>query len=107
MIFNHSSMYSVIVILLVFSRTSFEVSSSSIGSRSILRQIGDDTVNSGFHDVVVELNDTIFKDVLRETPANFALVEFFAHWLVFFYAFIFSLICYQIFAQFFFFDFWF
>ncbi|XP_021857362.1 sulfhydryl oxidase 2 isoform X2 [Spinacia oleracea] len=80
MIFNHSSMYSVIVILLVFSRTSFEVSSSSIGSRSILRQIGDDTVNSGFHDVVVELNDTIFKDVLRETPANFALVEFFAHW---------------------------
>ncbi|XP_021727126.1 sulfhydryl oxidase 2-like isoform X1 [Chenopodium quinoa] len=80
MIFNQTSMYSFFVILLVFSHLNFEVSSSSIGSRSILRKISDDSVNGEFHDVFVELNDTNFKDVLRETPATFAIVEFFAHW---------------------------
>ncbi|WVY95640.1 hypothetical protein V8G54_027791 [Vigna mungo] len=34
-------------------------------------------------DYAVELNGTNFDAVLKETPATFAIVEFFAHWLVF------------------------
>lgn len=56
------------------------MSSSSIGSRQLLRTVRDENVISEIRDVVVELNDTNFKDVLRETPAAFAIVEFFAHW---------------------------
>ncbi|KAK9750367.1 hypothetical protein RND81_02G191400 [Saponaria officinalis] len=58
-------------------------SSSSVGSRLLLRKIGDGN-NGGndgnLRDVVVELNDTNFKDVLKETPTPVAIVEFFAHW---------------------------
>ena len=77
-------MYRFVVIILVFTQISVDVSSSSssIGSRSLLRTISDDKGISELHDVVVELNDTNFKDVLREAPSPFALVEFFAHWLV-------------------------
>ncbi|XP_057542776.1 sulfhydryl oxidase 2 isoform X2 [Amaranthus tricolor] len=76
------SMYRFVVIILVFTQISVDVSSSSssIGSRSLLRTISDDKGISELHDVVVELNDTNFKDVLREAPSPFALVEFFAHW---------------------------
>lgn len=74
-------MYSIIFILLIISRLSSEVSPSSIGSRSLLRKISDDNnLNTELHDVVVELNETNFKNVLGDTPAKFSVVEFFAHW---------------------------
>lgn len=68
---------------------SSESSQFSIGSRSILRTINDDTGSTELHDVVVELNDSNFKDILRKIPASIAVVEFFAHWLVLSYCFIF------------------
>ncbi|KAJ8447648.1 hypothetical protein Cgig2_031702 [Carnegiea gigantea] len=73
-------MYPFLVILLVFSRSNFEASSFSAGSRSLLRSLVDDASVGYFPDVAVELNETNFNDVLRETPASFAIVEFFAHW---------------------------
>lgn len=56
-------------------------SSSSFASRrSILREVKN-AVNHP--DYAIELNGTNFDAVLKETPATFAVVEFFAHWLVF------------------------
>ncbi|BAT93856.1 Sulfhydryl oxidase [Vigna angularis] len=53
-------------------------SSSSFASRrSILREVKN-AVNHP--DYAVELNGTNFDAVLKETPATFAVVEFFAHW---------------------------
>ncbi|KAL5070424.1 hypothetical protein RYX36_021311 [Vicia faba] len=50
------------------------------GHRSILREVSD-TDRSGIHrDYAVELNASSFDDVLKDTPATFAIVEFFAHW---------------------------
>ncbi|KAJ8747763.1 hypothetical protein K2173_013071 [Erythroxylum novogranatense] len=53
-------------------------SKAASGSRSILRAIGDE--NKPPPDFAVELNVTNFDTVLRDTPASFAVVEFFAHW---------------------------
>ncbi|KAE9589393.1 putative thiol oxidase [Lupinus albus] len=51
-----------------------------IGSRrSILREINNND-KSDHPDYAVELNATNFDDVLKDTPATFAVVEFFAHW---------------------------
>lgn len=49
----------------------------TLGSRSILRAVkrGRDQPS-----VVVDLNVTNFDAVLKETPATYAIVEFFAHW---------------------------
>ncbi|PWA44749.1 Erv1/Alr [Artemisia annua] len=52
---------------------------SAAGSRSILRvnpvaAAGDAT------DLAVDLNVTNFDSVLKDTPASYAIVEFFAHW---------------------------
>uniref|UniRef100_A0A1J3E4U5 Sulfhydryl oxidase n=1 Tax=Noccaea caerulescens TaxID=107243 RepID=A0A1J3E4U5_NOCCA len=52
--------------------------SSSPGSRSILRDIGGG--NDDQEDKAVELNTTNFDSVLHDTPAKYAVVEFFAHW---------------------------
>ncbi|KFK33346.1 hypothetical protein AALP_AA5G002100 [Arabis alpina] len=52
--------------------------SSSPGSRSILRDIGGG--NADQKDKAVELNSTNFDSVLHDTPAKYAVVEFFAHW---------------------------
>ncbi|KAK9063700.1 hypothetical protein SSX86_017572 [Deinandra increscens subsp. villosa] len=49
----------------------------SLGSRSILRAIKPDVDQPGS---VVDLNVTNFDIVLKETPAVFVIVEFFAHW---------------------------
>ncbi|KAL8142038.1 hypothetical protein V2J09_015070 [Rumex salicifolius] len=65
-----------VVVVIVLSCLSFGVSPSS-GSRSLLRTISD---NSDLPDVAVDLNSSNFDSVLRDTPANFAIVEFFAHW---------------------------
>lgn len=50
------------------------------GSRSLLRSIGSD--ESEKHDYAVDLNATNLDSVLSETPATYAVVEFFAHWFV-------------------------
>ncbi|XP_023762861.2 sulfhydryl oxidase 2 [Lactuca sativa] len=51
--------------------------SPTLGSRSILRAIkrGADRPS-----LVVDLNSTNFDAVLKETPAAYAIIEFFAHW---------------------------
>lgn len=51
----------------------------AVGSRSLLRSIDD---KSEKPDYVVDLNATNFDSVLSETPATYAIVEFFAHWFV-------------------------
>ncbi|KAI3467012.1 hypothetical protein Pfo_023675 [Paulownia fortunei] len=50
----------------------------AVGSRSVLRSIDDDKAEKP--DYAVELNATNFDSVLKETPAAYAVVEFFAHW---------------------------
>jgi thiol oxidase len=52
--------------------------------RSILREVNDKDQTGADHDYAVELNATNFDSVLKDTPATFAIVEFFAHWLVLF-----------------------
>ncbi|XP_024990142.1 sulfhydryl oxidase 2-like isoform X2 [Cynara cardunculus var. scolymus] len=49
----------------------------TVGSRSILRAIKRSDDQPG---CVVDLNATNFDAVLKETPATYAIVEFFAHW---------------------------
>ncbi|KAK4487420.1 hypothetical protein RD792_005945 [Penstemon davidsonii] len=71
-----------VLILTIFVSSQFVVSISSpfaIGSRSILRSI-DENQKAGIQDYVVELNATNFGSVLKETPATYAVVEFFANW---------------------------
>lgn len=79
-----------IFVLVVISVLSFEASSASpvsIGSRSLLRSITDSGSSSttankdaAVRDVAIDLNATNFDEVLGNTPASFAVVEFFAHW---------------------------
>ena len=63
---------------LVIVASSSSSSSSSPGSRSILRDISGE--NADQKDRAVELNSSNFDSVLRDTPAKYAVVEFFAHW---------------------------
>jgi hypothetical protein len=65
-----------LVHLLLFAGLVIAASSSSPGSRLILREISDQK------DKAVELNTTNFDSVLKDTPAKYAVVEFFAHWSV-------------------------
>ncbi|KAF3584273.1 hypothetical protein F2Q69_00026759 [Brassica cretica] len=53
--------------------------SFSPGSRSILRDIGN-AIADDQKDNAIELNATNFDSVLRDTPAKYAVLEFFAHW---------------------------
>ncbi|MQM18585.1 hypothetical protein Taro_051582 [Colocasia esculenta] len=46
--------------------------------RSLLRALGDGS--DDLPDVALELNGSDFDAVLRQSPARFAVVEFFAHW---------------------------
>ncbi|GJY17996.1 sulfhydryl oxidase 2-like protein isoform X2 [Tanacetum coccineum] len=69
-----SSLLNLLTSLLTF--TSLFILSLA-GSRSILRVnplAGDVT------DLAVDLNVTNFDSVLKDTPASYAIVEFFAHW---------------------------
>lgn len=76
-------MYSVvvavfsIVTLCVLSVEAAEAQFSG-GSRSLLRSIEDDQIEKP--DYGVELNASNFDTVLKETPAIYAVVEFYAHW---------------------------
>ncbi|OIW06966.1 hypothetical protein TanjilG_18354 [Lupinus angustifolius] len=64
------------ILLVCCSVTPFSI----IGSRrSILREVSNNE-KSDHPDYAVELNATNFVDVLKDTPATFAVVEFFAHW---------------------------
>lgn len=73
----------LIVNLLLCYLLRSEAAAFSVGSRAILRSLGD-TEKKVEVDHAVELNATNFDAVLRDTPATYAVVEFFANWLVFF-----------------------
>ncbi|KAI9168838.1 hypothetical protein LWI28_002620 [Acer negundo] len=68
--------------LLLLPIVSSEAAPLSLGSRSILRSItdGGEGGGGGYVDNAVELNVTSFDTVFRDTPATYAVVEFFAHW---------------------------
>ncbi|KAF8390025.1 hypothetical protein HHK36_024546 [Tetracentron sinense] len=69
---------SPIFFLLLLLFTFEEGSSVPVGSRSILRAINDHDLP----DAAVDLNVTNFDLVLRDSPFSYAIVEFFAHWLL-------------------------
>ncbi|PWA43013.1 quiescin-sulfhydryl oxidase 2 [Artemisia annua] len=52
---------------------------SASGSRSILR-VNPAAAAGDATDLAVDLNVTNFDSVLKDTPASYAIVEFFAHW---------------------------
>ncbi|PKI61379.1 hypothetical protein CRG98_018227 [Punica granatum] len=53
-------------------------SSFSVGSPFTLREVSRNNV--GTMDYAVQLNATNFNAALRDTPALFSMVEFYAHW---------------------------
>lgn len=69
----------LIVNLLLCYLLRSEAAAFSVGSRAILRSLGD-TEKKVEVDHAVELNATNFDAVLRDTPATYAVVEFFANW---------------------------
>ena len=78
-----SSMFQLFTTL--FFLWTFDSQSSAfptvVGSRTILRAIKGGADQPG---CVVDLNATNFDALFKETPATHAVVEFFAHWSVFF-----------------------
>lgn len=71
-----------VLLLLNCKASSFINGSLNFPRRSILREItgNNDGKNEEKPDYAVELNATNFDAVLKETPATYAVVEFFAHW---------------------------
>lgn len=69
-----------LVFILLFWNSEASNGSLSYGRRSILREITNDGKNAEKSDYAVELNATNFDSVLKDTPATYAVVEFFAHW---------------------------
>ncbi|KAK9935227.1 hypothetical protein M0R45_022337 [Rubus argutus] len=70
---SSSTLWPLLILSLLTSSAS-----SSAGSRSLLRAVRSG--NDDLRDYAVDLNATNFDAVLRDTPATFAIVEFFAHW---------------------------
>ncbi|XP_065881943.1 sulfhydryl oxidase 2 isoform X1 [Euphorbia lathyris] len=67
-----------ILLLFCLLLLTFRAASFPLGSRSLLRELATDiTVKA---DYVVDLNVSNFDTVLADTPATFAIVEFYAHW---------------------------
>lgn len=67
-------------LILILNLWSSKAEGVTAGSRSILRDIGNNQ-NTGEHPIyAVELNATNFDAVLKDTPATYSIVEFFAHW---------------------------
>ncbi|XP_016685674.2 sulfhydryl oxidase 2 isoform X1 [Gossypium hirsutum] len=64
--------------ILILNLWILKATSLQPGSRTVLREIG--TGGSDPKDYGVELNATNFDGVLKDTPATYAIVEFFAHW---------------------------
>ncbi|XP_043696406.1 sulfhydryl oxidase 2 isoform X3 [Telopea speciosissima] len=67
---------SSILLLFLLLLLSFQVSSVSVGSRAILRTLSGPDIP----DAAADLNNTSFDEVLKNSPATFSIVEFFAHW---------------------------
>ncbi|KAE9450951.1 hypothetical protein C3L33_17136, partial [Rhododendron williamsianum] len=65
--------------LFLLSLEALSESSASVGSRSVLRAVVVEK-SGNQPDFAVDLNATNFDAVLRDTPATYAIVEFFAHW---------------------------
>ncbi|XP_022150611.1 sulfhydryl oxidase 2 isoform X2 [Momordica charantia] len=65
------------LLVLILCLSALRLGASS-GSRSILRVVADNAGDA--QDYAVDLNATSFDAVLKDTPATFAVVEFFAHW---------------------------
>ncbi|KAG1346977.1 sulfhydryl oxidase 2 [Cocos nucifera] len=70
---NTPSLLAFLLFVLLIS--GFEASAGP--RRSLLRSLGD---GPDLHDAAVDLNSSNFDRVLKESPAAFAVVEFFAHW---------------------------
>ncbi|XP_020592949.1 sulfhydryl oxidase 1-like isoform X2 [Phalaenopsis equestris] len=65
-------------LLFLFLLLFFETSAAAVGlQRSLFRSLGEGT---GLPDYAVDLNSSTFDSILKESPASFAIVEFFAHW---------------------------
>ncbi|XP_017226956.1 sulfhydryl oxidase 2 isoform X2 [Daucus carota subsp. sativus] len=73
------SMYKSLILAILLLISCFEASCSiTTGSRSLLRAVN---TNAQDHtNFAIDLNSTSFDAVLKDTPATFAIVEFFAHW---------------------------
>ncbi|KAG7646375.1 Thioredoxin domain [Arabidopsis thaliana x Arabidopsis arenosa] len=70
---------SLIHLFLLLGLLSLEAAASfSPGSRSILRDIGSNIADQ--KDNAIELNATNFDSVFQDSPAKYAVLEFFAHW---------------------------
>lgn len=72
----------LIILSLLFASCVVTSDSSLESRRAILREVKNDDNKGDLRDYVVDLNARNFDVVLKDTPANFAVVEFFAHWLV-------------------------
>ncbi|XP_031285258.1 sulfhydryl oxidase 2 isoform X1 [Pistacia vera] len=72
---SHKLLILILNLLLLLLLFVCEAVAFSAGSRSILRSISNGEVDNA-----VDLNVTNFDAVLRDTPATYAVVEFFAHW---------------------------
>ncbi|KAI4313833.1 hypothetical protein L6164_026782 [Bauhinia variegata] len=73
-------LYSVLTLTLVCVSCAVTSAASIESRRSILRAVNSDDKKSDFVEYGVDLNATNFDAVLKDTPATFAVVEFFAHW---------------------------
>ncbi|XP_043699914.1 sulfhydryl oxidase 2-like [Telopea speciosissima] len=67
---------SSILLLVLLILLSFQVSSVSLGSHVILQTLSGPNIP----DAAADLNNTSFDEVLKNSPATFSIVEFFAHW---------------------------
>ncbi|XP_039116020.1 LOW QUALITY PROTEIN: sulfhydryl oxidase 1-like [Dioscorea cayenensis subsp. rotundata] len=74
---SHNFPCLLILVLLVSPVLEASVISQMRPRRSILRYLGDEIEPP---DAAVELNSTNFDAVLSNSPATYAIVEFFAHW---------------------------
>ena len=78
---------SLVYWILILNLWILRATSLQAGSRTVLREIGNNNGGGAGpdpKDYAVELNVTNFDGVLKDTPATYAIVEFFAHWLVLF-----------------------
>ncbi|KAK8913713.1 Sulfhydryl oxidase 1 [Platanthera zijinensis] len=65
-------------LFLLFLLLVLETFASAVGHRrSVLRSLEE---GNRLPDYAVDLNSSSFESVLKESPASFAIVEFFAHW---------------------------
>ncbi|XP_022733174.1 sulfhydryl oxidase 2-like isoform X1 [Durio zibethinus] len=72
---------SLVYWILILNVWILKATSLQAGSRTVLREIGNNNGGgSDPKDYALELNVTNFDGVLKETPATYAIVEFFAHW---------------------------